>query len=696
MDYGSSDNPLTPLVNLWLSLMKKARDHKWKAFGQTAEECWKFFDGAHDFMYDKTSESIGMSADNAPKTTFRMTLNKVAELVQLFGPSLYYKNPHRQANPKKPDVPMLAIESLVQKQAQQQIQMAAQSGQLMPMDPAMAQQAQAQFAQQMMMGVQQGLQDTAATNEATASLLAWVLNFTPNEFDLRGECRMAIDEALIKGRGVLLHEMYQQPGSTGWLPRTTWVSVDDLLIDPDAKTLKAATWIALRVQEPRWQVERERGLRPGSLKHCANFESTTRSAEIDNSKNGVTYRRRGDSHDLVTYYKIWSKAGAGQHLALGGSRESDLDGLQETLEAFGDYVYLEVCEGCSYPLNLPDDVLDAEATEEAMADLSQRLSWPVPFYKDNEWPISVLDFHPLPGCPWPQAHMKPALGELRFLNWAMSFLAGRIRTTSRVFIALAEHLDEEIKQEIENGGDLTILPLKMNINKQIHEVVQFLQHPEVNSDIWKIIAAVMELFDKRVGLTELVYGISGKQMRSASEAQVKEERTSVRPDDMAEQVESWQTAAARKEAIMLRLYSGPDAVAPLFGEAAPTVDPMNPQPTQPGIYSQLWQQYVYLPPEAGEEAVNRAFREFEYRIEAGSIRKPNMDRDQTNMDQAMQVLLQPLMQAYYSSGNPQQLNAFISDWAKTRQLDATPYLFQPFQPAPPAPPAGSQPVQEAA
>ena len=54
-------------------------------------------------------------------------------------------------------------------------------------------------------------------------------------------------------------------------------------------------------------------------------------------------------------------------------------------------------------------------------------------------------------------------------------------------------------------------------HKSIDEIVQFLQHPPVNGDIWKMIQAVEDNFDKRVGLTELMYGRRGPR-RSARRA----------------------------------------------------------------------------------------------------------------------------------------------------------------------------------
>ncbi len=46
--------------------------------------------------------------EEMPKVTFGMTVNKVAEAVQIFGPALYHKNPVRQVNPRK--APLMPIE----------------------------------------------------------------------------------------------------------------------------------------------------------------------------------------------------------------------------------------------------------------------------------------------------------------------------------------------------------------------------------------------------------------------------------------------------------------------------------------------------------------------------------------------------------------------------------------------------------
>src|SRR5580765_7120517 len=90
----------------------------------------------------------------------------------------------------------------------------------------------------------------------------------------------------------------------------------------------------------------------------------------------------------------------------------------------------------------------------------------------------------------------------------------------------------------------------------------------MNSDVWKVIEAVEENFEKRVGLNEVFYGKSSRQDRSATESNLKAQNQNIRPDDMAERVESWMTEASRKEAIAARMLLAPGDVVPVLGPLA--------------------------------------------------------------------------------------------------------------------------------
>jgi hypothetical protein len=268
------------------------------------------------------------------------------------------------------------------------------------------------------------------------------------------------------------------------------------------------------------------------------------------------------------------------------------------------------------------------------------------------------------------SHVKPGLGELKFINWALSFLADKIKNTSRDFVAILKSAGEDIKTAVLGGRDLSLLEFE-NIQGSIKDVVQMLQFQPVNPDIWRIIDAMMQLLDKRLGTNELMYGQSQRQMRSAQEAAVKTDQVNIRPDDMAEQVEAAMTMAARKEAIANRWVMRGEDVLPILGPAR----------------ARLWDSLVR------STDVTQLVSELEYRIEAGSVRKPNKNRDMENANNSVQVWA-PFFQNYsMQSGDFNGINGLIELWSKANDVDPEKMYLQPPPPQPD--PAQEQEAQAA-
>ncbi len=631
--YGESDHLLAGLCAMWIEKIRVATERKKKLFQDDADEALKFYrppDGNYNFVYHgDTAGSTGVGHD-VQEPSFKMTLNKVAELVEIFGPILYAKNPTRQVNPRNPP---------------------AIPGSAIP-DPFLAQ----LLAQKEMLRTE--------NDQLKSDLLSAYLNWTPNELGLKDEVERAIDEAIIKGRGCLWTTVVIPPESDQKIVGSAYDSVDFLQIDPDAEKPEDAWWIARKRCHPVWEVERRFGLEKGSLKDKAGYESYNQQAEVDSSKSEFD-RQKGWTNDLMVYWEIYSRMGCGGRFS-GSPAELETDSLPGDMDAFsksidpicGDYIYLAVAPHVEYPLNLPPDV---QKLEDGMATVKDKLKWPVPFYRNKKqpWPVSLLDFHPVPRSVWPMSHIKPAMGELRFLCWAYSFVACKIKNTLRDIVAVLKEMSEQFKINVLEGVDLSLVELDTN-NRDIKECVQILQFPQMNADIWKIIEAVETNFDKRVGLNEVFYGKTSRQDRSATESDIKSQSMNIRPDDMAERVESWMTEAARKEGLAARMLLAPADVLPVLGLTA----------------SALWATHV-------SSADPMIFRELEYRIEAGSSKKPNRERDQANADSAMQVLLPVFDRFAQGTGQLGPMNNLLDFWAKTR--DIAPGLLT----LPPPPPAQS-------
>lgn len=640
----SGDHSLRPVCSCWMEKIHKAFEWKKKDFGDDAEEAMQFFNGPYDFMYGILGKGRDFTGDDElPPPSFRMTCNKVAELVQLFGPALYHRNPVRKVNPRKcPDLPPELLDAVFG----------------ISVDP---------FAQQMMMQLQQTQNREKAIDIARATLLQAYLNYTPEALDLKTESRWAIDEAIIKGMGCLWTELYRPAGSDMTMVGTFYDSVDNLLMDPDADSMHEVQWIARRCVKPYWECEKEFGLPDGSLKDKATLEGLNQQASVYSLGTVGDYRRKqGHTNDLIVFWKVYSKMG------FGGRLTGIAENLKKPFEVYGNNCFLAICEAVPYPLNIPPP-LDALALDEdplvrmgAEKEISQRLRWPTPWWADDAWPMTDISFHPIPKKIWPMSHVKPGLGELKFLNWAYSFMAGKIRIASRDFIAVLKSASEDLKEKIKHGPDYTVIEVEQ-LHGDIDKVVKFLQHPGFNPEIYHVLKEVSDSFERRTGLTELMYGMSGKQMRSAQEATMKGDQASIRPEDMASRVEDAMSEIARKEALACRWHLTSKDVQPVLGT----------------VGARWWDLFV-VPSDPAE-----ILHQLEYRIEAGSAKKPNKALEKENMQSAMQTLFPSLWGYAQATGNVGPLNNLIKAWAHSIDLDPTGFMIP--QPPPMAPPTGPAP-----
>lgn len=663
---------LRAFMKQWTAKLQLGEDLKRSWFGRNAKTGMDYYQGPHNFIFNQSGakDAVGFTYHTAEDEPFRapvfqMTFNKVAEMVQIFGPILYHRNPERVVNPRKdwkpPDLLLTGFPPPAAQQPQQPGQ---------PPDPSLAAyMQQMQQAQQ----VRQQLQYEEALLQARASLLEQYLNYTPNELGLKEEMRLVVDEALIKGRSCLWTELYTPPGGQYKFVGSFYDSVDNLVVDPDATRLDDAKWIARRCIHPSWEVERTYGLPPGSLRSRVVGESSEAKSFAVAHDQGEQDRKTGRTADLVTYFKVWSKMGLGARLRGGIQGLSYQDPLRQLAEAFGDYVYLVVVPDIPFPINAPPDLcqlvfgnasldqmtqnpLAARQIMAAAQQLAPKLRWPIPFWVlvDDGWPVSCLDFHAIPGKPWPMSHLTPAMGEQNFLDWAYSFLAGHVRNACRDFVCINKGASEEIKTAIEQGRDLSILEVDP-INQSISEAVQFLQHPTMNKDLLPVIENIERNFERRTGLSEMMYGETATQSRSATDAQAKTSSTQIRPDDMAERVEQVATMSARKEGIACRLMLTGQDIAPILGNYA----------------AAYWDQYV------ASQDLAMVAREFDFRVEAFGARKPNKDRDVDNTSQGLQTIFPILSQWAQRTGDMGPMNAFLTAWAKARDFDVEPFLIDP-------------------
>lgn len=640
-------NPLRQLVRTWTKKFEAALKYK-KPFTDDAKEAALFFDGDHNWMWKDAYArgEKGYNSSIAPPA-FRMQVNKVFELIEIFGAVIYHRNPVRTITlSQQPDLPPDAYG--------------------LPADMAMLTPDQAQLMQ-----VAQADAEARTSRETARQLLDAYLNYTPNELDLKRQAKKFVNEALMKGMGVLWPELIEIESSGPEPIRMVgsfYDTVDNLLIDPDFDNMDDMQWCARRCVRPLEEVALEYQIPEEDL--ARHLDGNTEIKADNEPRN--TKKKSGQTQRLVTYYKVWSKCGAGDRFK---DAPKESRGVFDTI---GKYCYLVICEGVDYPLNLPPSVMQEEVEPQTGVpqSLMLRMSWPVPYFVDpGGWPFVPLAFHPKPGYAWPISHIKPAVAELRMLNWGMSFLASRIATSCETIIAVQKAADQEFKDQLlaPSEGGFKIIELAELLGRRVEDVISTFQLPQVTKDLWDILTAVADQFAQRTGLTELAYGYTRNQFRSAAEATIKQENVSVRPDNMANDLEDAMSTLARREALAARWLLEPKDIAPVLG-------PMG---------AIAWERHV-----AKRDLVSLT-RDFLFRVEAGSARKPNKSSRVEQMTLAVQTL-GPILAPLATGGVVEPFNALMRDWAMSLDIDATPYLIPPPPPPPeaplglPPPPVGPQ------
>ncbi|NBT76278.1 MAG: hypothetical protein EBT15_09995 [Betaproteobacteria bacterium] len=646
------ENPLRPIVATWLKKIELAKKHK-KPFTDDAKEALGFYASDPEAMWGP--EQARTYAKGIDLPAVRICVNRVWEAVRLFSSVIHHRNPTRAVTPKAyPIVPAPLLGIMPQPPVPQ----------MGPDGPVIGPDGQpVMMPDPGMMAYQQGVQQQQFMGErrkVVAQLLEEYLNYTPNELNLKQHSRKVVEEAFIKGAGVWWHELFSPPGSAVKFAGSFFDSVDNLVWDPDADEFEDIRWCARRRVQPIDEAAAKFGLTRDALKgHLESYDS-----RVEEGERGYEMRRKnGQTNDIICYWEIYSKTGFGDRL-----KDGDKD-LRGKFDSLGANCYIVVAEGVEFPLNIPPTMLQEPVDETGIPQqMFLAAQWPIPFWAEPAgWPFTLLAWHGKPGYSWPVSLIRPGIGELRFINWAMSFLATRVATSSQTLIGVSKAADPDLKSKLLEKSEkgFNIVEISEAVGRSVNDVISVFQVPGVTQDMYNIIAEVTALFDRRVGLTELVYGMTRNQFRSAAEAQVKAEQISVRPDDYANILEDALSEVARKEALCARWLIYPQDVEPLLGPMA----------------AQAWGMHVQ------NESPDNIVREYSYRVEAGSARKPNIATRIENITNAMQILA-PISQGLLQAGRPELFNALLEDWGKAMQVDVSRYMIPP---PPPGPPPQGQP-----
>jgi len=390
---------------------------------------------------------------------------------------------------------------------------------------------------------------TVRTTDGVLRALARVteryLNFTPNECGLAKESRRGIDEALLAGRGVLY---------TGLDPVTklvtSWcVSVDDLVIDPDARRPDDAFWIAYRRRIPLWQAKKEYGEPAREL--VADRISDASIARYGVHGDGTEERRSvdderlelGGTNDMVTVYEVYSKMGLGW-------RGHGVPEEYRNHDEGSPYRKIVVALGHKRPL--------------------LETSWESPLYLDRDWPFALLDLTPTRNKLWPVSLMGAAMPHQKAINVGSTMWGAKVKSHARSIFFVRKGLPAATKDLIACGPIDTLVELGEDGEMlDARQAIQKFDPGPISPEIEKNIRFHEEQFGATTGLLPILKGGGFEQQsRSATESDIKDRNARSRVTDMSERVEDWHTLAARHEGIMVRLDLDAEEVERVVGGPA--------------------------------------------------------------------------------------------------------------------------------
>lgn len=624
------NNVYGPLCQIWEQRIQASRQAR-ERFDLIRNQCMQFYDSTAGFMWEDDFNQKHFGG-NLAKPKFCITLNKAFEFVSIYGPSLFWRYPARKVFSQRTFqlTPELIGDMELFQQLQQQ-DMLEQSAQ-------------------------------ESRNNMMESYLNWSQREQPQ--GLQSHAVMAITDALLSGRGCLWPETYEFDGSETPYTKLQYDSVANLFIDADCRDphLETAGYIMRRHVNATWAVERMFELPKGSLSQYStknSFESQVRSrAREENGKADASGVNK--NFDCIEWYEIWSKVGVGPRM--NGAESHVVDHFDRVI---GDYAYLCIAPGVPFPLNTPADQFygdDAYSEEEVRARMSWRagnLGQSFPIWKDNSWPVALLDFNPVPGSPYPMAPLGPGIGELMALNILMSAYVDQAWENRKTILAYYESSAEELTAALNKDSSYITVPMNDSMQKSIGDMMQILQRPEMNQDLLMAINVVSEMFDRRVGLNELMYGNQGStQIRVAADIRERSARSMVRPDKMGNDVAKWMSDASRLEMFLAIMHVDGSSLRHLLGE----------------IGSQIWNDMFEI------QDLNDVLREMSATVEASEIRRPSKETETANIQSLQQYLLPVLQLFAQETGNTEPFNGFLEKIGEAMEMDTSQFAIPEWRP----------------
>jgi hypothetical protein len=613
---------LGPICQQWTSRLAAAQRSK-ERFDSIAKLCRQFYGSSAKAMWEDNFRKEFFP--NIGNPTFKININKAFELVAVIGPSLFWDNPERTMRSYDP-VDQVAAAQLMGITQEEQLQ---------------AIQQQAAMSEQI----------RKVRNELGSQYLQYSQNEQP--IGLKNQSELGIQEALLTGLGLMWTETYTSPATGETKTQNVYDSVDNLLLDPDARDpdWKDVRWMARRHRDPVWEVERRFGYPPGYL----TSRGTACSAEWDAAREAGSERY----NDLMDWTEIWSVGGVG---ARTGGVEAKTAQFLDSL--VGDYAYLCISPHVPHPLNLPPAVLEMgtpEAVVEALRWRTSSFGAVHEVWKDNRWPVEPLKFYRVTGSVWPLAVLAPGLGHLIAMNViAVAFLQ-QTWDRRRDFIGVAQQAKDSLELAIRGDANPALIPLSATAGQPLAELIQYLDRPAIQGDMLSWMDWLADGFAKATGLLDIYYGVTKTQVRVSSDVEQKNRAANVRPEKMASDVVIWVNRFSTSELWLAAQHVPATQLTGLLGPFG----------------AMAWQSLMNSVP------LEVLCQEMEAFIDAKDLRRPDYARDLDALQTMSQTFFPAALQYATATGDPTPLNAYLSLMFKSmdmRERDYSGLMFGSFAP----------------
>lgn len=370
------------------------------------------------------------------------------------------------------------------------------------------------------------------------------LNYTPNENLFKEEMRAAIDDALLPGRACAWTEVDRTTG----LIHTKQVPIDDVVIDADARCVKEAQWIGVRIQEPLYVVKKRFGTPANELKANVISEAAATAAD-EGPPSDELAQVIGHTTDLVRYYEIYSKFGVGLARGKGAGKEFRKWEDKKGEPGGKRFKKLVIVIGHDQPLFEGD--------------------WDIPLHLDDDWPFEFMDFTPTrkgskQNPLWPVSLMKAGLGHQKAIDFLATLLMEKLKILAKTIFGVMADKDSSVVDELTDGSLHPVVRLDPNdAGMKIQDILQVLNlgKESLPTAFFETLLWHEQKFGEVTGLLPILKGAWGVgqgaggegQMRSAKEAEMRDRNSRSRLEDMSERVETFATGIARREALAIRL-----------------------------------------------------------------------------------------------------------------------------------------------